>query len=323
MAAPDETGSNTVKGALLSLGAFAVFATHDVAVKILGATYSPFQIIFFAVLLSFPLLSIMLIRDAEPGTLRPQQPGWMAVRTIALTINGPCAFYAFAVLPLAQAYAILFAMPLLVTIMAIPLLGETVRLHRWMAVIVGLIGVLVVLRPGAGEFSLGHLIAILAAISSALAAVLLRKIGQNERREVILLYPMLANFAVSLCVLPFVYQPMPLADLGLVVVVAAFALVGMSLLIRAYVHADAAIVAPMQYSQILWATAFGLLLFDEVPSVYTVFGAGIIIASGAYIVLREGAAGRASLRPVQLTLGRRAETGTLPHPPLNQPPHDS
>jgi len=159
--------SPNVKGALLALLAFAIFATHDVFVKTLGASYSPVQIVFFSVLLSFPLATVMLMRDAKPGNLVPRHPWWMALRTLAASATGISAFYAFTVLPLAQTYAILFAAPLLITVLAIPILGEKVRLRRWLAVLVGLSGVLVVLRPGSTDLTLGHAAALLAAVGSS------------------------------------------------------------------------------------------------------------------------------------------------------------
>src|SRR6056297_1436415 len=122
--------SGNAKGALLALLAFGVFSTHDVFVKILGGIYSPFQIVFFSVLLSFPLATVMLMRDAKPGTLVPVHPWWMALRTGAAVVTGVTAFYAFSVLPLAQVYAILFASPLLITLLAIPILGERVGIRR-------------------------------------------------------------------------------------------------------------------------------------------------------------------------------------------------
>lgn len=303
--------SPNAKGALLALLAFGVFATHDVVVKILGGIYSPFQIVFFSVLLSFPLATVMLMRDAKPGTLVPVHPWWMALRTVAAMVTGVCAFYAFSVLPLAQTYAILFASPLLITILAIPVLGEKVRLRRWLAVLVGLVGVLIVLRPGSTELSLGHFAAMASAVGGALASIVVRKIGANERPVVILLYPMVVNFVVMACVLPFVYKPMPIEHLGMLGIIAAFAWIANRLLIKAYSDGEAAIIAPMQYSQIIWATGFGLLFFDEVIDQPTMIGAGVIMASGLYIVLRESRGGASENTPVLRTRSR-SETGTTP-----------
>ena len=94
--------SPNAKGALLALLAFGIFSTHDVVVKILGGVYSPFQIVFFSVLLSFPLATVMMMRDANPGTLVPRHPWWLALRTGAAVVTGVSVFYAFSVLPLAQ-----------------------------------------------------------------------------------------------------------------------------------------------------------------------------------------------------------------------------
>ena len=141
-----------LRGALLSLAAFGIYATHDVVVKFLGSDYSAVQIIFFSGLLSFPLVSVMLLGDKLDGNLMPRHPWWSALRAIAATVTGLMGFYAFSKLPLAQCYAIFFAMPLLITLMAIPMLGEKVGLRRGLAVVVGLLGVLVVLRPGQADF---------------------------------------------------------------------------------------------------------------------------------------------------------------------------
>ncbi|PJI85263.1 drug/metabolite transporter (DMT)-like permease [Yoonia maricola] len=303
--------SPNAKGALLALLAFGIFSTHDVVVKILGGIYSPFQIVFFSVLLSFPLAMVMLMRDVTPGTLVPVHPWWLALRTVAAVVTGVSAFYAFSVLPLAQTYAILFASPLLITILAIPVLGEKVRLRRWVAVLVGLGGVMVVLRPGQTELSLGHLAALAAAIGGSLASIIVRKIGSEERPVVMLLYPMMVNFVVMACALPFVYEPMPIEHLGLLAIIAAFAWTASRLVITAYQAGEAAIIAPMQYSQIIWATLFGYLFFEETIDQPTAIGAGIIIASGLYIVLRESRSGTSENTPVLRTRSR-AETGTTP-----------
>ncbi|MEO0767202.1 MAG: DMT family transporter [Pseudomonadota bacterium] len=296
--------SSNAKGAILALIAFGLFSTHDVFIKTLGAIYSPIQIVFFSVLLSFPLATIMLMRDAKPGTLLPVHPWWMAVRTVGAVITGVSAFYAFTALPLTQTYAILFATPLLITLLSIPILGETVRLPRWIAVIVGLAGVMVVLRPGTTELTLGHLAAIVAAFAGAFASIVVRKIGAEERTAVMLLYPMVANFVVMGAALAFVYEPMPAEHLGMLAVIAVMAWIAARFIIAAYQTGEAAIVAPMQYSQILWATGYGLLFFDETPDLYTAVGAGIIIASGLFIVFRESRGGTSENTPVLRTRSR-------------------
>ncbi|MEL7091605.1 MAG: DMT family transporter [Pseudomonadota bacterium] len=299
------------KGALFALIAFALYSTHDVFIKVLGAQYSPVQIVFFSVLLSFPLATLMLMRDATPGTLVPVHPWWVALRTGAVVVTSFCAFYAFSVLPLTQTYAILFAMPLLITVLSIPILGETVRLPRWLAVIVGLIGVLVVLRPGATPLTLGHIAAIVAAVGGAFASIVVRRIGADERPVVLLLYPMVANFLVMGAALVLVYKPMPIEHLGMLAVISVLAWIAGRMIITAYQSGEAAVVAPMQYSQILWAAGFGFLFFDELPDAATAAGAGIIIASGLFIVFREARGGRSKTTPVLRTRSRVGTPSTL------------
>lgn len=301
-------GSNT-KGALIALLAFAIFSTHDVIVKVLGADYSPFQIVFLSVLFGFPWVTLMLIQDPSSGNLRPRHPWWNAVRAGATTVTGISVYYAFSTLPLAQVYAILFASPLLITILSIPILGERVRLRRWVAVLVGLGGVLVVLRPGSEPLTLGHLAALVGAVGGALASIIVRKIGRDERNVVLLILPMMTNFVVMGVALPFVYVPMPIEHIGAIAVMSIMILIASALVISAYKEGEAVIVAPMQYSQIIWASLFGVLLFGESMDSATILGAVIIIGSGMYIVLREGQANASENTPVLRTRSR-AETGT-------------
>ncbi len=297
----------TRRAALLGLAAFTLFSTHDVIVKDLGARYSPFQIIFFAALMSFPLISVVMIRDGAPGTLRPRHPWWLALRSISGSLAVISAFSAFNLLSLGEVYAIIFASPLIITLLAIPLLGEVVRLRRGLAVAVGLIGVVIVLDPSATRFGPGHAAALGAAFFGALNAVIVRKIGREERGVVMILYPMMTNFLITGAILPLVYQPLPLADLGKLALVSLLVIAAMQLLVAAYRTGDAIVVAPMQYSQIIWAALFGALVFGESVEMNTVAGALIIVLSGLYILRRE-ASGSSENTPVLRT---RMRVGTL------------
>ena len=278
---------NNARGAVFALLAFGIYSTHDVVVKFLGGVYSPFQVIFFSTLFGFPIVTIMLMRDATDGNLRPRHPWWSLLRTGAAVLSTTLVFYAFSVLPLAQTYAIVFAAPLLITVLAIPILGERVGWHRSAAVLVGLVGVIVVLRPGATTLTAGHAAALGAAVCSAVAAVVVRKIGNEERSAVLLLYPMMANFILMGLAMPFVYEAMPAVHLGGTVAMACLGFVGALCVIFAYRTGSAVVVAPMQYSQILWAVLYGFVFFGETPTRSTALGAAIIIASGVYVVFRE------------------------------------
>ncbi len=292
------------KGVLLALTAFGIFASHDAIIKYLGGSYSPFQIVFFSVLFGFPVVTFLLMRDTAPGHLRPVHPLWTTLRTVAAVISASAAFYAFTSLPLAQVYAILFAAPLLITVLAIPLLGERVGIRRGLAVLVGLGGVIVVLQPATTTLTLGHATALIAAVTGAFASVIVRKIGRDERPVVLILYPLMANFVLMGAAMPFVYEPMSGQDLALLAVIAVLAIVATNFLIFAYRAAPAATVAPMQYSQIIWASAYGALFFGETLEAATLVGTAVIVASGLYIVFREERGGRSTTTPVLRTRSR-------------------
>jgi drug/metabolite transporter (DMT)-like permease len=296
-------GPNT-KGAVLGLLGYGVYASHDVIVKYLGATYSPFQLLFFSVIFAFPLVSIMLVRDTSAENLRPRHPWWTGLRVCSILASTLCFFYAFSVLPLAQTYSILYSVPLIVTLLSIPVLGERVGLHRGGAIIVGLVGVLIVVRPGTSEISLGHIAAMAGSFCTSLTSVIVRRIGKDERDVVLLLFPMLGSFLVTGALMPFHYQPMPLMDLGAMALLSVLGFVAFNFLISGYKTGEAVIVAPMQYSQIIWATAFGLFIFGETPDGQTLVGALVVIASGIYIVLRESRKNTSENTPVLRTRSR-------------------
>lgn len=306
--------SPNATGALLALAAFGVFSSHDAVIKLLAGRYSPVQIVFCIALFGFPILLAQLAFERQPGTLIPRHPWLMVLRGIAVATSGLMAFYAFAVMPMAQVYAILFATPLMITLLAVPVLGERVGPRRALAVLMGMTGVLVVLRPGGTDFALGHLAALGAATAGALSSVITRKVGRIERGSVMLLYAMAGNFMLMGVAMPFVYQPMPGRDVLLMIAVAAMAFLAMRLVIMAYRRAEAVVVAPMQYSQILWAVAFGVLFFEETPDAATLIGAGIVMVSGLYIVLREARGDSSDTRPVQTSLPQSTE-GTQPDHP--------
>lgn len=297
--------TGNVKGALLGLLGFAIFATNDVVVKVLGQTYSPIQTLFFLVLFGFPVALIMLMTDPTEASLRPRRPVWVALRVIGYLVNSLCAFYAFAHLPLAQVYSLIFTAPLMITLLAVPILGERLGVHRIGAIVAGFLGVLIVLRPGGGlELQLGHLAAFGSAFGGALAAVAGRKISHVERHAVILLYPMLTAFLLMGLALPAVYIPVPIEHMGLFAVVAALNFAATLTVIKAYRAGEAAVVAPMNYSQILWATGFGILLFGEYPDAGTLAGSAVVIASGLYILMRERGGSHSPNRPMLTTAPR-------------------
>lgn len=276
-----------VAGALSALAAFGLYSGYDMAIKALGGALSPVQILFCAGIATFPLVMLRLMLSRETLSLWPIVPRWTAIRMGVVVLNGVLGAYAFAILPLAEAYAIFFLMPLMIALLAVPLLKEKIDPTRGLAVIAGLAGVVVALGPGAnGGLGVGHLAAFVAASLGALNYVGLRKTGGVENWAVLMLWPMVAQLAAVTVALPFVWQPMSGTDLALTGLMAAMGFVGALFVIAAYRMAPAIVVAPMQYSQIFWAALMGALVFDETIPGRTWIGIAIIVGSGLVILLR-------------------------------------
>jgi S-adenosylmethionine uptake transporter len=304
--------TETLKGLAAALLAFGLFSSHDALIKWLGGHYSVFQIIFFSMLFAFVPMALMMLADKAVDNFRPRHP-WLVLLRGGLAIASMSGgFYAFVVLPLAEVYALLFTMPLLITALSVPLLGEKVRAQRWAAVIVGLVGVLIVLRPGVTELTIGHGAALMAAFANALSTILVRKLGGQERPAVLILYPMILSMAAMSMTLPVVYVPVELTHLGLMAVIGFLSVIAQFLTITAYKAAPAAVVAPLQYSQILWASFFGMLFFAETPDIYVGVGSSVIILSGIFVVWRESRQNVSNKTPVLKTANPRFDTGPQP-----------
>ena len=299
------TGSITLC-TLIALTGFATFSVHDALIKTLQA-YSLFQIGFFAVLFSFVPFTLFIALQREQILLRPKLPKLVAVRCISIFGSMVCAFYAFKSLPLAQAYALIFAAPLLITILAIPVLKERVKWYRWMAIILGFFGVVIVLNPGTQAMTTGHAAGMAAALFSATTAVITRKIGNRESSLTLIVYPLLVNLSICALAMVWVYQPMSGQTLAIMCSIGLLAVLGQALLIYAYRNAPAQYIAPFQYSQMLWAVIIGALFFNETPGRNVWLGSLVIVLSGMMIVWRELTASRT--KPILSTRNFRAVSG--------------
>ena len=170
----------------------------------------------------------------------PHDPVWVFVRICSTGIMAVAAFYAFSVLPLAQAYALMVCIPLLITVLAVPILGEQGGAHRWAAVTLRFVGVLIVLRPASTALTLGHVAALTAALCGALSSLIVRKIGNEERILVLMLYPMFANLIVLGPLAVYTYAPIALEDIGLLGCMAVAGFLAMLCIIKAYRIGEAA-----------------------------------------------------------------------------------
>ncbi len=278
----------SVQGALLGLCSFGLYALSDVTIKFMGQGLMAVQIIFTAALCSLPFILLQAATSAGGFSMRPVLLKWTVVRIGLTVVNSVIVSYTFTKLPIAQAYAIFFCMPLMITVLAVPLLGERLDLARVLAVVVGFSGVLIALRPGSIPLQLAHLTAIMGATLGALNSLLLRKIGNKERPSVILLWPALAQVLILAIFLPWVWQPMGLFAWSLALLIGVLSTCGGILIIAAYSRAPAIVVAPMQYSQILWGSLCAALIFGEKMDALMVLGIGVIIGAGLYLLWKSG-----------------------------------
>ena len=282
-----------VIGALMGLAAFGLYSCYDITIKALaggtGGALNPMQVLFCAGAFALPMVLAQLVWTGQGGSLLPVLPRWTAFRIVVTLLNGTLGAYAFTVLPLAQCYAVFFLMPLLISGLAVPLLGEPMDPPRVLAILGGLIGVAVALRPGSAPFGLGHLAALASASLGACNYIVIRKTGGIERPGVMLLYPTAAQVLALGIAMFWLWQPMSTATVGMTFLMALQLFTGGFLILSAYRRAPVVVVAPMQYSQIIWAAVLGWLVFAERIDRMTAIGIGIIIASGLFLLTRSAA----------------------------------
>jgi S-adenosylmethionine uptake transporter len=277
-----------LRGALLALASFFAYACTDVSIKALGHGMSAFQVMFFAALCTIPPVLMQIFWVDRKASLRPALPGLTALRVVISVIGSAFVTYTFTHLPLEQCYAVFFTMPLIITVLAWPLLGEPIDPLRGVIILIGFVGVLIALQPGSTSFQLAHLAAVGGAITGALNSLILRKIGHREKAGVILLYPVLAQLLGSGLIMPFVWQPLTAADWYVGIQMGFLGTAGGLFIIAAYRTAPAIVVAPMQYSQIIWASLLGYVLWGERPTLYTTMGIAVIVAAGMALLFVAG-----------------------------------
>lgn len=271
-----------------------LLAVNDALAKWLVARYGPVQIILVRSLTALPLVvALVLWADGWAG-LRSARPGVHVGRGL-LTLAAAAAFIlSLRTLPLAEATALIASAPLFIAALSAPLLGERVRAPQWAAVAVGFAGVLVVTRPGAAAFQTASLLALAAAALYALVMLSAKWIDRRDGASTVMLH---LTLAAALLSSPAAFAPWPetrASDALLFLAMAVAATLGVTLLTQAFRMAPAAVVAPFDYTALLWAGVLGWLVWGEAPDAATLAGAAIIIASGFSLVLSERRPGQAS-----------------------------
>jgi drug/metabolite transporter (DMT)-like permease len=201
-------------------------------------------------------------------------------------------FEALRRLELATLFAIGFVGPLFMTALSVPMLGEKVGVHRWAAIGVGMIGALVIVDPVAAQFDIAMLFALSSTLLWSAAMVIVRKLSSTEKDLTLIVYVNTALLIVGVIGAPFEWRPVGARDLGFIVALALLLVVGQWLMVRAFRLAPVGVVAPFQYTGIIWATLIGWFFWNEFPANHVWLGAAILIASGLYVMWRESVRAR-------------------------------
>ena len=285
--APAPAAENHLAGIVLMVAAMMIVPFMDALAKYLSDRYAVSQLTWARFFFHFMILAPIVLYRHGMAALRPAQPFMQLVRSGFTLLATILFFAAIARMPIADALALLFVSPMVVTALSPVMLGERVGVRRWAAVVTGFLGALIILRPGFGVAQLGSFLAVGAGLSFAFYTLLTRKLAGRAPPLVTLAYSAVTGAVVmSIAVIPDWITPPPM-DLLMMAGIGAIAAGGHFLLIRAFDHAPASLLAPYSYSEIVMATAVGWFIFNDFPDRWTWSGIAVIVASGIYISWRE------------------------------------
>ena len=274
------------RGALWMVASGVVFTVMALMIKLLGTRLDSFQIAFFRCLIG--LLAIMpIVAGYGLSSLRTRSLGIHLLRGLGGLVAMFASYYAIARMPLASYTALSFTKPLFSTVLAVIILHEAVRWRRWTATLIGFIGVLVMVRPGAGTFDTAALFALADSLSIAFLVTLVKRLPPTETTLVMLFYFGVFSTAASLPPALLVWRTPTLAELALLVGIGVLGVLAQSCWIRAYRAGEASAVAPFDYLRLLLAAVAGFIAFGELIDRWEVAGAAVIVVSTVYIARRE------------------------------------
>lgn len=284
------------RGALMMLGATALFTLMSVFIKGVSDHIHFIEIMFFRSAFALPVMLAIAARRHDWSMLRTKRPGAHVVRAWTGTMAQGCSFFALTVLPLAEQTSLSYTTPLFVTILSIPVLGEKVGIHRWSAVLLGFAGIMVIaLGEGAfqggampsGLAAIGMAAAVIQGVWSAITTLLVRSLSATESSATIVLWQSVLMTAFTLVALPFFWTTPSFVEFVLLVLVGLIGGVAQVMLTEAYASAQVSALGPYSYTSILWSVVLGWIVFSDAPSWSTLAGAVLIITSGLYILHRE------------------------------------
>ncbi|NQV84120.1 MAG: DMT family transporter [Rhodospirillales bacterium] len=260
---------------------------NDAVLKWLTGDYPVGQLLFFRGLFVLMAISVIVWRSGGIETIRINNVWGQFQRAGFAFASGFLFISGISYLPLADAIAITFAGPLFLTILAASMLGEDVGWRRWGAVILGFLGVMVMIRPTAEAVQWAALLPLAASLAGALRDITTRRISAHETSMSILCFSTVSVILFGLCTLPFGWTALTYPDLGLMALSGLFVGGAHYLLIERFRWAEAALLAPFKYTNMIWAVLFGFIIFGDLPDAWTLSGAGIVVIGGLYIAHRE------------------------------------
>jgi drug/metabolite transporter (DMT)-like permease len=275
------------RGIALILASTVFLGASDVTAKYLSATLPSIEIAWIRFLVFALIMSPAMLPGSPVYALRTGRPGLQVLRGIALLSSSLFFISGLRFLPIAEASATSFVAPLFVTALSIIFLGERVGVRRWLATAVGLIGVLIILRPGTGAFHPAAFFPIVSALAWACTLVMTRMMSGKEHAITTMTYSSVAGVCILSALVPFVWVAPSWHDILFGIFVGAASTAGQWIVVLAFRYADASVLAPFSYTQLLWVSILGFVVFGEVPGIWTVTGAVFIVASGLYTAHRE------------------------------------
>jgi drug/metabolite transporter (DMT)-like permease len=274
-------------GIVMMLASTGVFVTMNTIIKLIGPGYDPILLTFIRNLVASLVIVPFIVHSGGMAVLRTNRPWMHAARSLGGVVSTILYFYAFVRLPLADVMVISQSVPLIVAMLAAVVLKEHVGMRRWAAICVGFVGVLVTLNPTAA-IRPEVLVAIAAAAIWAVTILVLRSLGRTESPYTVVFYYMVSGTVLTALALPWVWRTPPFDVLLMLAVAGVLGAFGQILMTYAFKLADASLVAPFNYTSILWGIGIDLAVWHLAPSTTTLWGAAIITAAGLYLLHREG-----------------------------------
>jgi S-adenosylmethionine uptake transporter len=285
--------SNTAGlGVVLYLAGVAMFAVNDALGKWLVADYGVGQLMLLRTIGAGAVLA-PLVLSLRVKLIDRRRPGLQVLRVLCAAGDTFAFYYATRTMPLADVMTFYMATPLIITALSAPLLGEKVERFRWIAVLVGFVGVLIALRPSPQMFTWGAPIALSGAIAYALSQTITRDL-RGIHWAPLVLWQFVGSGLIGAATIPWSWTTPSLFDLGLMFLVGVVAMICIICVVRALGFARVAVLAPLQYTGLLWAAILGWVVWRDVPTLPIVIGNAIIIGSGLYVAARGKMIGKAA-----------------------------